>query len=311
MYVCLKNVFAHEELDVILLREYAALEESLQDVYRHVSVLEATGGRVHRQLVIGLLDLEAKYVGNVLSVLEGIIEEYDVKPDEGIYGWSTRHRVIAQTIARYKFANHVEKANFFGRTLDVLNPTVWLELNLMRQMCDRETGVGSLPDEMMQIELYRKMVSVAPGERVPRHRLIAKYLYSGQLELAEQEIRDAERNVGLDPPISRYKVLLALRRATTLPGVLEEDRFAMLLEAEKLALDAIKNFRDDKYAYIAYGDVGLTVARRFRTLEVLDAAVTRMKAASEHILDPDLSERIRDLEEQRGQLARRAASGSD
>lgn len=41
MYVCLKNVFATEGLDAILLQEFASLEADAQDVYRSVAAIEA------------------------------------------------------------------------------------------------------------------------------------------------------------------------------------------------------------------------------------------------------------------------------
>jgi hypothetical protein len=105
MYVCLKSIFATDALDAILLREYAALEPALQDTYRHVSALEAAGTRIHRQLIIRLLGIQADKIGGLLALLDGLGEEYDIQPEDGLYGWQTRHPVIATTIARYKFAD--------------------------------------------------------------------------------------------------------------------------------------------------------------------------------------------------------------
>jgi hypothetical protein len=100
MFVCLKNVFASDAFDAILLREYAQLDQGLQDVYRYVCGLEAIGTHVHRQLVLRLLGIEAQVISGLLEVLEGLVDEYDIDPGEGLYGWSTRHPVIARIITR-------------------------------------------------------------------------------------------------------------------------------------------------------------------------------------------------------------------
>src|SRR6185312_2914825 len=62
MFVCLKNIFANESLDIILLQEYEELDPPVQDLYRYVAALEAVGTRVHRQLMIRMLGIQADQV---------------------------------------------------------------------------------------------------------------------------------------------------------------------------------------------------------------------------------------------------------
>jgi hypothetical protein len=57
MFVCLKNIFANDNLDTILLEEYNDLDADLQDYYRYVAALEAVGARVHRQLIVRMLNV--------------------------------------------------------------------------------------------------------------------------------------------------------------------------------------------------------------------------------------------------------------
>jgi hypothetical protein len=78
MFVCLKNIFATEAFDDILLREYATLDEPSQDIYRHVAALESAGVKVHRQLIIRLLKLEADQIKDRLGKLEDIVDEYTI-----------------------------------------------------------------------------------------------------------------------------------------------------------------------------------------------------------------------------------------
>ncbi len=304
MYVCLKNIFATEALDTILLREYSELSANLQDIYRHVAALEASGARVHRQLIIRVLNVQADKVSALLSLLEGLVEEYDINPDDGLYGWATRHPVIAQTISRYKFSDRAELHSLFNRVIDGLNPTLSIELRTIRGICDIEYGIGSLADDAREVELYERLIKLVPGERIPRHRLIGKLLYLGQLESAGQAIRAAEDSVGLDSPINRYKVRLALRRAETTEGIMEEDRRAMLNEARRLALDGLRRLPLDKYAYMAYGEAGLAIAQRMGDTSTLDDAIARTTAAVDKILDPHLSDSLRSLERERRRFAR-------
>jgi hypothetical protein len=298
MFVCLKSIFATDALDAILLREYAVLQPELQDIYRHVCALEAAGTRVHRQLVVRLLGIEADKIRALLSLLEGLVEEYDIAEEDGLYGWQTRHPVIASTIARYKYAMQDELFSLLKSVATNLNPTVYVELRTIRDICG-DQGVGRLTDPRHRLEIYQALIAMAPGERIPRHRLIGELLRLDDLNGAEHAIKAAEREVGIDSPISRYSVKLALRRAFVTVGIMDEDRKALLYQASALALRFVERSKHDKYAYFAYADVGLALAESFGEVVVLDDAVSRAQVAAEHILDPHFLSELTKLEQER------------
>lgn len=299
MYVCLKNVFATESLDGILLREFADLTSENQDVYRMVSALEATGAQVHRQLVLRILGVDAGTVQALLQLLEGVVDEFDINPGEGLYGLSTRHRVIAQTIARYKYADEDERYSLLARVIAGLNPTVFLELRLVRELCDREFGIGSLTSDDRQVELYRSLIELAPSERIPRHRLVGKYLHMGELDLAERELRDAVETVKPDPRLARYGVLLLMHRASDTQGILDEDRHALLLQADGKARESIRRFPSDPYVYGVRGDVALAIADLTGDTTRLDEAILELESKYSELREPNMQMTLRKLRDSR------------
>jgi hypothetical protein len=254
-------------------------------------------------LVLRLLDIGADTISALLSGLEGIVDEYIISERDGLYGWATRHELIARTIARYKYSGQEELRELLHRVVEALNPTVRLELRSLRDMCNSEFGVASLTNDDDQLEVFEKMVALAPGERVPRHRVIRKLLEMGRLEAAAQAIRDVEEAVRVDRPIHRYKVLLAIRRAEATPRILPEDRVAILRSAEALALKGIERFGDDRLTYQAYAEVGLAVARQANDLSVLEAALRLMTAAYDRILDPAMADDVSRYERMHRDLA--------
>lgn len=305
MYVCLKNVFATESLDSILLREYAELSPESQALYRLVAALEATGAQVHRQLILRLASVDAGTVSALLSLLEGVVDEFDVDAHNGVFGLSTRHRVIAQKIAQYKFADEDERFELLQRVARGLNPTVYLELRLVRELCDNGFGIGSLTNDERQVELYKILVELAPGERIPRHRLIGKYLRMGELDLAERELQDAVEAVRLDPPLARYEVLLLVHRSQQTPGIMDEDRYALLLRAYTRSLESIKRFVRDPYSRIVRADVALAIAELTKDTDRLDDAITDLEDAYAELREPNLTNALRRMRD-----ARRTFAGS-
>ncbi len=130
-----------KKLDLILLREYAELTEQEQVLYRHVAALEALGGRVHRQLVLRTLEVDAGQIANLLDGLTGVVSEFDISARSGIYGWSTRHPLIAQTIAKYKYADQLDLEALFRTLVDNLNPSVYIEVETARALCAEDMGI--------------------------------------------------------------------------------------------------------------------------------------------------------------------------
>lgn len=299
MFVCLKNIFSFDSLDNILLKEYASLPESLQDTYRNVAAIEATGASVHRQLIIRLLGLDATTLSGLIEQMHGLVEEYEKDLRYGIYTWETRHNVIAETIAKYKYADQEEIYNLFDNIISNINPAIKIELWMLRNICSKEYGIGRISDKNRRIVLYQKMINVAPAERIPRHRLISTLLSQNEYLLAEDNIKESIETIGIDPPLHRYKVLAKLIRARDTEGIMKEDRLAILRDAENFARVGIGKFPKDKYAYYVYSDIGFAIADLVGETNCLDDAISSMNSVVDQILDPDFEDRVRNIEQNR------------
>lgn len=296
MYVSLKHIFAFEGLDSIILKEYSRLPENLQDIYRTVAALESAGTRVHRQMIIRLLAVNLDYLKGSLAVLEGLVDEYDIKPEDGLYGWRTRHEVIAQTLTRFKYAEEEEIFALLKEVARNINPTLYIERRTLNDLCNSDYGIRRLVSPERRLELYQDLIQKAPGERVPRHRLIYEYLQLEDISGAEQAIRDAEQSVKLDGPIARYKVVLTLLRARKTEGIALGDRRALLLEAYRLAVKGNQLFPEDKYLYMVFEPVGYAFYDITGEVAKLEEGLETMRKGAERLLDPHLAAKVLTLE---------------
>lgn len=297
MFVCLKNVFATERLDDILLREFADLVPEAQDIYRHVAVLQSMGGRVHRQLIVRLLGVDGGHLSSLLSFLDDVVIEQDIKPEDGLFGWSTRHTLIAEVIATYKFADEKELVSLLERIVSGLNPSLALEVETARSIASSDFGVGRVVSEATQLDLLRKISAVIPAERVPRRRLIRKLLDLGRVEEADLAIRQMREDIGQDSVCDRYRVRLAVMRAEDTHGIMESDRIAMMDEAERIARRCVRDSPGDKHAYSSLAMVATARVRRHGMSDLAIETVGIMKRAEEWILDPELARNRRRLEQ--------------
>lgn len=297
MYVCMKNIFASEELDFILLREYGELDPAAQDIYRNVSALQALGARVHRQLIMRLLAMEAGGLQAILTSLTGVVTEFDIKPRDGLFGWETRHRVVAEKITDYKFAKQDERGRLFEDLIDSINPSVRLELESAKALCTEEYGIASLTDGARQAALLRSVIDLLPGEPIPRHRLVRRLIDLEKLDEAAHELKQAVEGVGKTPVLQRYEVLIALRQATLVQGLMDEDRMAILLGAESKAQRLVERSPKDKHNYRILGDVAVAIGRRGGDLEHLERAISKAREGEDLILDPTHIEMRRSLED--------------
>lgn len=289
MFVCLKNIFAFEKIDDIILREYAELPEIYQDIYRTVAAMEAAGVQVHRQLVIRTLGINSASIAQTLENLTDIITEYSIDKKAGLYGWRGRHGVIVQTIADYKFSNENELYDLFENIISNLNPTYRLEIRTLTDLCDRKHGIGRISNRDRQNVLLKKMISLAPAQRVPRHRLIQNHIASRSFDEAETEIRMFEGQMKIDAPVQRYKVTLLSRRASETPGLMKQDRIAIFQKALKMAEQGIAKFSNDKNLYREYCEVAIEYLRLTGDWSAFDAALEEARSAFDRLLDPELS----------------------
>ena len=292
MFVCLKNIFANDNFDDIVLKEYADLAEPLRDVYRHVAAMETAGIRVHRQLVIRILGIDAVAIEPILKNLTEIISEYGIDERKGIFGWRSRHPVIAGIVSKYKFPDMQKTIELFESVINNISPTYDIEIRSLRELCNVETGISRIPDKNQQNRLLRMMMSNAPGERVPRHRLIRNLIDQGQFEKAETEIRLFNKDFGGDGPVHRYKIKLLVERAVRSPGILDEDRIAILEEAHELAVQGVSRYPINKNILSAFAELGIEYYRKTGSFAYFDEAISQLTIAEEKLGDPQVSSLI-------------------
>lgn len=187
--------------------------------------------------------------------------------------------------------------------IDAISPTYDIEIRSIVELCGVDKGLGSISDRREQNILLRKMLSVAPKERVPRHRLIRNLIALGEYDPAEIEIRLFERDFRLDGPAARYKIDLALSRAVRSPGLMDEDRIVLLDKARELAASAASRFSYNKAVLTAYCEVGLETARLTGRQDVFDVAISELKAAETETGDADITRRIARLEKKMTAIA--------
>nr|WP_234934801.1 SIR2 family protein [Pseudomonas savastanoi] len=298
MFVCLKNIFASEKFDDIILREYAALPEELQNIYKLVAAMENSGIRVHRQLVIRLLGIPAITIQGILVSLTDIISEYNLSTREGIYIWRGRHSVIVKIISKYKFSDTAKLYDLFTNVIDCISPTYEIEIRTIRELCNIDSGLQMIPDKNSQNVLLRKMISMAPGERVPRHRLIRNLIELGVYEKAETEIRIFENDFDSDGAVMRYKIALLTARAVHTPGIMEEDRVSILREACDVAHIALNKFPGHKYVHAAHCELGIEFYRKTKDFSVFEFALNELKKSESKVGDPELSKLVSRYERQ-------------
>lgn len=296
MFVCLRKIFSSESFDDILLREYASLERVPQDIYREVTAMESAGVRVHRQLVMRLLNIPANAIADVLGRLTDIITEETVDAREGIFSWRGRHKVISDIIASHKYHSISKKKKLFSDVIDALNPTYDIEIQTLKELCNGDTGVPSLPNKDDQNVLLRKMISVAPAERVPRHRLMRNLIEQQAFDSADTEIRLFAKEFGMDGPATRYQIDLQVERAMNSPGLMAEDRVTLMDRARQAAVVAVTKFRHNKSVIMSYCDLGLAYHRLTDDGSVFEAAITELRAAETRIGDPDIGRAVARLE---------------
>ena len=290
MYVCLKNIFGAEELDDILLGEFKELDVAPQDIYRYVCAIQSMGGKVHRQLIVRLLNVDAGLIMAILGQLDGIVFEEAIDSRRGIFGWSARHDVIAQVIATYKFGDPTEQKELLRNLIVGLNPSVSLELTTANAIASSDMGISRLPSQEDQIDLLTRLIAVVPAARTPQRRLVRKYLDAEDAVGARQAIDAATRNLGQDDIIDRYRVRLILLRAGNTEKLMREDRVSLLHEGRSQALKLLFRRPDDRHNYRLLCDVGVDLMRINGDSSILEDGIDKFRAVEDDIPDPDFAD---------------------
>ena len=296
MFVCMRNIFASESFDNIILREFAELQEQLRDVYRLMAALENAGVKVHRQLIIRLLGIPMASTMALLENMTDIVNEYTIDGKRHIYGWRGRHPVISAIVAKYKFGETDKVIALYDQVIDTAMPSYDVEVRSLIELCNVHTGIPRLPDKMEQNRLLRKLVSLLPGQRVPRHRLIRNLTDMGHFDQAQTEIRIFEADFRIDAPVTRMKVELMIARATESEGLLVEDRLVILRQAQEVALAGTTRHQNASGVFGAYCNVGLNLMRHGGGRAVFDDAMAKLSRAAERLADPEMNSIIRHYE---------------
>jgi hypothetical protein len=296
MFVCMRNIFASESFDNIILREFAGLEQQYQDVYRIVCALENAGIKVHRQLIIRLLKIPMQSTMSLLDNMTDIVSEYVINETRHIYGWRGRHPVISSIISKYKFNETDKLVKLYEQVIETAIPSYDIEVRSLIELCNVYTGIPTLPSKDVQNTLLRKIISLLPGQRVPRHRLIRNLTDMGHYDQAQTEIRIFERDFKVDAPVTRLKIELLIARATDSPGILVEDRLAILDQARDLAAAGIKRHPTSTGVFSAYCKVGINILRYSGDRSVFSEAMDKLHKAADRLADPEINTLIRHFE---------------
>ena len=296
MYVCLKNIFANDNLDNILLEEFSSLGDEAGEVYRHVAAVQALGGYVHRHLIMRILNIDALSIKGLLEQLTNIVTERDVDYWRGVYGWSARHDLVAETIAKYKFADQAELVALVEDLIYHLNPSIRIELETAVALASSERGIPGLADIEEQIRLFRRLIEVIPFHRTPRRRLIRLFLKQSRLAESEQEIRNYQKDLREDAVVMRYSALLDREKAANAVLLDARDRKAYLLHAASTVSRSLSKYGHDLYGYRAYGLIGVDMARDHGDYECLTKAIEGLRGFEGVNADPEIARERRSLE---------------
>lgn len=295
-FVCMKNIFANDRFDLIVLKEFATIPPDFQNIYKYICALESLGVVVHRQLVIRLLNIPAQDLRMILDNLDGLVEEFSIDKRNSVYGWCGRHPVISNIITDYKFSDPDDIFELLKRVIQTLSPSYDIEVATMRQLCSTESGIRRVADVAHQNELLRMMISTAPSERVPRHRLIANLIRQGAFTDAETEIRVFENDLRPDGPVRRYKVRLVLERAISAAGLMPEDKAKLLNDAHDSAVSLLDRNSSLPHNLRLFADVCLEIYKATGDFDYVDAVRAAMKLAEAETSDPEVTQALLSFE---------------
>jgi hypothetical protein len=104
-------------------------------------------------------------------------------------------------------------------------------------------------------------------------------LFSGTVDVARTS----------DGPVFRYRVNLMVARARRTPGILDEDRIAILEQARELAVVGVERYSNRKDMLTAYGELGIEYYRRTGKYSIYDDAMKKLRDAEDRLGDPDIS----------------------
>lgn len=140
------------------------------------------------------------------------------------------------------------------------------------------------------------IISNAPSERVPRHRLIGNLIDLGEYDQAETEIRVFDNDFRLDAPVTKYKIRLKISRASLTPGLMIEDRLSILSDTKAIAIRAIGKYQDNPHILSTYCEVGFALYKLTGDKSTITDALDKLREAEGRTPDPTITGIIRRIE---------------
>lgn len=288
-FVCLKVLFSSETLDFILLSEMNALDDNAKAIYKLVCGLHAAGGPVSRQLVVRLAEVSASSIFQLMTTLDGLIDETSTERG-AVFMWCARHIVVARALSKFKYSTDAEKFELIRKVIEEINPNLYSEARFLREICNSDEGVKGISDESLRISLYQRVIELWPAERVARHRLIGELLRIKNVGQAEMEFDAAKLSIGIDPPLARYGIRLQVARSKA-DGLDFEDRKAILTGAKNACENAIRQFPDAKHIVFVSGEIAAEWHDLIGERSLYRWAHNLHDAAYERLLDPEIEDR--------------------
>lgn len=304
IFICLRNIFLSTAFDAIVLEEFAQLEDDVQEVYQLVAGLEAISGGSHRQLIIRMLGLHHSVISRLLDDMEGLLTETFQSEVSGIFVWRTRHPEIADIVARYKFSDPDRHLELVNDLIENLNPVVDVERNAIRGFCNSNFGLDAIARAEDRLRVLEVLTELLPGDHVLRHRLVREFMRAGEYGQAEQVLEQAINEVGIDPPLLRYRIDLYRAKAKSAPALQLEDRKALLRWAWSLALEGCAKYTDNWFMFRSVADVALEWLYMTGEDALVHIARDEVAAAYDRLYEPKLHEVLQQLDHQAGMTRR-------
>jgi len=296
MFVCMKNIFGTEAFDNIVLTEFDELPPDYQEIYRRIAGMEFVGVNVHRQLVLRALNVRSENVSRILNDLEGIIEEHASNTRDGIYTWTLRHYVVAKIVAQAKINNDSDLFELLDGVVDNLNPSYPIELRSVDELCAPGKGIGILFNKQQQNVLFRKLISIAPARRFPRHRLISNLIDMSEYDDALTEIRVYENTIRKDSTAYRYTVQIELRKSQEHYRHNIDDRIRYAEKSCTMAEGGCQKYLNNKHMLKTYLESATVYAKLSNDKVQFDNAINKAKFAYQTMPDPMLRRTINQYE---------------
>ncbi|WP_114560254.1 SIR2 family protein [Desertihabitans aurantiacus] len=297
IFICLKNIFSSTGFATIVLEEFAALPDDLQEVYKLVAALESLAGGSHRQLILRMLGLHHEQISRVLTDLTGLMAESSTNVADGIYVWRTRHPEIADIITRFKYSDPDDHLQLVQDLVEHIRPTIDIEKNAIRNLCNNALGLDNIKSSADRVDLIEQLVELLPRDHVLRHRLVREFVRSRQYVEAEQVLEQAILAVGLDPPLLRYRIELYRLRAEEDRKIQPQDREALLRWAWADCEQAMRRYSDNWYTYRSAAEVAEDWFDLTNDDDWLRIAQLGLRAAQSRLFEPELDRHIARVDE--------------